>query len=301
MDLKYSLRLFSSSITVICLLVFPVSAEHKKGKGHLKEYKHSILKGHYGDKKEEISASICEGFGPQAPRDINSTTGKNRQLFYRAPASEAMNLCNIHLHKNAEHRASAFSIYAVDGDGHGYFSGYKCNVGTKLTESETSPTDQAICPSKHGNLVAGDTIEVHWVFSSCDIRPGPTLNSCFSKRCMNPQLRVETQVFVLVNDKRALNFKDFMYDGNMAKGLHQPRKLPTGTGTPIEYIGSTTGPGYNTAICSPYQVTWNVRTICAKVHINSIGKFCRGNIFKEFHAHGVRKLVGDPKLLSPIK
>ena len=56
----------------------------------------------------------------------------------------------------------------------------------------------------------------------------------------------------------------------MAKGLHQPRELPTGTGTPIEYIGSTTGPGYNTKICSPYQVTWNVRPNCAEININSI-------------------------------
>ena len=53
--------------------------------------------------------------------------------------------------------------------------------------------------------------------------------------------------------------------------------------------------------CSPLQVTWSVRPQCAKLDINSVGKWCESNEFSEDHAHGVRKLVTSPKLLSEIK
>jgi hypothetical protein len=49
------------------------------------------------------------------------------------------------------------------------------------------------------------------------------------------------------------------------------------------------------------QVSWNVRPKCAKVDISSLSQWCKGNIFEENHAHGVRQLVTDPKLLSIIK
>jgi len=164
-----------------------------------------------------------------------------------------------------------------------------------------APTKGKICDSAHGDLKPGDTIEVHWVFSSCDIKPGPTLGSCLSESCANPQLRVETQVFTLVNDSSALDFNTLQYQGNMVGGLYQPKALPTGTGTPVEFTGSTTGPSYSEQTCSPYQVTWNVRPGCGKVDINTIGNFCKGNVFKEDHAHGVRELVTNTKLLSVIK
>ncbi len=47
--------------------------------------------------------------------------------------------------------------------------------------------------------------------------------------------------------------------------------------------------------------TLRVRTQCAKLDINSLGEWCKANVFKEDHAHGVRKLVTDPNLLSNIK
>jgi hypothetical protein len=44
-----------------------------------------------------------------------------------------------------------------------------------------------------------------------------------------------------------------------------------------------------------------VRPKCAKLDINSVGEWCKaGNVFEEDHAHGVRKLVTNPKLLAPI-
>ncbi|MDH5301517.1 MAG: delta-class carbonic anhydrase [Gammaproteobacteria bacterium] len=257
--------------------------------------------GHGGHDAHAASGEACVGFGPQTPRDIDSIAGENKRVFSLAPKSSEMNLCNIHFHKNAEHKSKAFAIYAGEGDGHGYESGYQCGISKELSKEEMAPTKDAICKGAHGELKPGDTIEVHWVHSSCDVKPGAGLGSCLSDSCANPNLRVETQVFTLVNDKSALNFNELDYDGNVVKGYHQPKALPTGTGKPVEFLGSTTGPKYSEQSCSPLQVTWSVRPQCAKVDINSVGEWCKANDFKEDHAHGVRKLVTNPKLLSEIK
>lgn len=255
-----------------------------------------------GHGAEHMSGEVCVGFGPQTPRDIDSLAGENKRVFSMAPPSTEMNLCNIHFHKNAEHKAAAFSIYAGDGDGHGFESGYLCGISKELSAAEMAPTKEAICKGEHGDLKPGDTIEVHWVHSSCDVKPGKGLGSCLSDSCANPDLRVETQVFTLVNDDSALDFNTLDYDGHMAKGFHQPKALPTKTGKPVQFLGSTTGPKYDDAkSCSPLQVTWSVRPQCAKVNINSVGEWCKNNVFEEDHAHGVRKLVVNKALLSDIK
>ena len=51
---------------------------------------------------------------------------------------------------------------------------------------------------------------------------GPGLGSCLSEQCANPALRVETQVFTVVNDSAALDFNDFAYRGGKLDGYHQP-------------------------------------------------------------------------------
>ena len=254
-----------------------------------------------GSSSHGSDEGICKAAGPQTPRDIDSLSGENARIFSLAPSYEEMNLCNIHFHENAEHKAKEFSIYAGDGD-HGYDSGYQCNISKTLSPAELKPTEEKICKGKHGDLVPGDTIEVHWVFTSCDVAPGKGLGSCVSDTCANPNLRVETQVFTLVNDSNALDWNTLTYDGNKANGLHQPKALPENTGKSVEFTGSTTGPSYSESKCSPYQVSWSVRPQCAKLDINTVGKWCAdGNVFKEDHAHGVRKLVTNPKLLSEIK
>ena len=252
-----------------------------------------------GDNKHAAPAAegpACTGFGPQTPRDIDNNKGSNPQVFSIAPKSTGMNLCNIHFHNNAEHKAKDFSIYAGEGE-HGHGGGYQCNMSKKLTKAELAAPAGDICKG----LKPGDTIEVHWVHSSCQVQPGPGLGSCLNDKCANPDLRVETQVFTLVNDKKALNFNSFAFNGNVVKGRPQPKSLPSKTGKPVVFMGSTTGPKYTEATCSPLQVTWSVRPKCAKLDINSLGEWCKGNVFKEDHAHGVRKLVVNPKLLSKIK
>jgi hypothetical protein len=116
---------------------------------------------------------------------------------------------------------------------------------------------------------------------------------------MNPALRVETQVIVLVNDENAIDFND-MAKIEEVNGYHQAVNIPSNTGTPIEYIGSTTGPAYN-EVASPLQVAWSVRPEVAKVDASSVGKWCEGNVFNEDHAHAVRNLVINPKLLSSME
>lgn len=236
------------------------------------------------------------GFGPQSPRHIGDARGENPIQFATAPPFTEMNLCNIHFHKNAEHAGGEFTQYAGDGDGPGFESGYV--YSGMLTADENEPLQTPACPGTHDALQSGDTIEVHYVFSTAPVTPGPTLGACLSEVNINPQLRVEAQVFVLVNDDQALDFSN-LAEIDTRSGFQQAPNIPANTGKPIEYAGSTTGPGYNEA-GSPLQVSWSVRPEVAKLDIGSVAQWCKGNVFNEDHAHGVRNLVVNTKLLSPI-
>jgi hypothetical protein len=239
------------------------------------------------------SAEICMGYGPQTPRDITEAAGTNPQLFPIAPPSTGMNLCNIHSHTNAEHKGPGFSVF-VGADEYG---GYQCNETAGLTEAERAMPEGT---PAYGQVKPGDTIEVHWVHTTCQVMPGPGLGSCLSDSCANPTLRVETQVFLVVNDDSALDFTQFDYKGDVVDGFHQPAALPTGTGEPVVFRGSTTGPSYTEATCSPLQVTWSVRPQCAKVSYASLQEWARTNAFDERKSHGIRQLVTSRELLSPI-
>jgi hypothetical protein len=238
-----------------------------------------------------------KGFGPQSPRDIGDRKGANTRTFSAAPAYQQMNLCNMHFHKNAEHKGGEFTSLAEDSHGHGGYSGYK--YSGKLSVRESKPLDAEVCKSEHGGLQVGDTIEMHYVHSTAQVVPGPTLNSCLSESLGNPQLRVEAQVFVLVNDPKAADFTELAKVGQV-NGYHQALNIPKTTGKPVQYAGSTTGPAYN-AKGSPLQVSWSVRPRVLKVNAESVGEWCKGNSFKEDHAHGVRNLVVNEKLLSRIR
>lgn len=270
---------------------------------------HASAKDNHSDGHEQVSDQAIaqqrdmlakntrgKGFGPQSPRDIDSSTGNNSIVFSAAPAFSEMNLCNIHFHKNAEHKGGEFTKYAGNGDGHGYQSGYM--YSGHLSTAELKPLNNEICPSEHGSLEPGDTIEVHYVHTTAKVKPGPTLASCLNDSIKNPQLRVETQVYVLVNDADALDFGK-LTKHDVTNGLYQALNIPADTGVPVQYAGSTTGPGYNEG-GSPFQVTWSVRPEVAKVNIKSVGEWCKGNDFNEDHAHGVRNLVMNPDLLSKI-
>ncbi|ARE38273.1 hypothetical protein RGUI_0132 [Rhodovulum sp. P5] len=242
------------------------------------------------------AADICQGFGPQAPRDIASIDGTNTVSFDVAPPASEMVLCDIHTHTNAEHKGPGFSKFA----GATLHGGYECSGREHLTPHELFMPK---APRKHfGDAAPGDTLEVHWVYTTCgNATAGHGLGTCIPEGCENPQLRVESQVFLLVNNPHALDFMDFAYQGHTVDGRNQPRALPEGTGEPVVFLGSTTGPVYTSQECSPYHVTWSVRPNCAKLDINSLYEWGHsGNPFEEHHSHGVRQLVTAPELLSPI-
>lgn len=240
------------------------------------------------------SEELCLTMGPQTPRDISSKVGLNATTFAMAPPSTEMNLCNIHTHTNAEHKGPGFSVFVNESD----YGGYACNGTGDLTEAELAPYEG----NDYGKIKPGNTIEVHWVHTSCDATPGEGLAVCVPDTCANPTLRVETQVFLVVNDRNAANFMDYGYSGSKTGDRHQPRSLPIGTGTPVQFLGSTTGPSYTQSVCSPAQVTWSVRPQCQKLDIASLDAWAEsGNVFKEKKSHGVRQLVTAPELLSAIK
>jgi len=201
----------------------------------------------------QTNTGLCEGFGPQTPRDISNAAGTNLADFAYAPPASEMNLCNIHTHTNAEHKGPGFEVFA----GEGASGGYQCNETEALTAAETAPYDGK---AYYKAVKPGDTIEVHWVHST-------------------PRLRVEAQAFLVVNDPSALDFTDFDYVGAPTNGLHRAKAIPSNTGRPVKFRGSTT-----------------------KVDIGSLHKWAKeGNVFNESKSHGVRALVTAPELLSPIR
>jgi len=252
------------------------------------------------EQRAKLAKSLKGTEGAQSPRDINSKSGKNTKSTITAPAYSKMNLCDIHFHKGTEHKGGEFTTYRGNGNGEGYGSGYKYN-GT-LTKKELTPYT---IENAHNPLHSGDTIEVHYVYSS---NPKATLGHGLGT-CLTginypieaqPLLRVEARVYVLVNDG---NGKDFTKITAISKSGNQA-SLPVLDDKAVEYEGSTTGPGYNEKV-SPYQVTWRVHPKVQKLNIKTVeewfGSHGKGNVFTESHAHGVRNLLTNPALLSKIK
>lgn len=243
------------------------------------------------------AANASEPFGPQSGRDIESAIGTNPVTFDIAPPASQLNLCNIHFHEGTEHRGGQFTTYNGNGDGEGHGTGYAFDGD--LTAEELSPYGIPVGREDEDEIEPGDTIEVHFVYSSDNITPGPTLGSCLDENPDIPDLRVETQVYVVVNDRNAADFANIAVAEQNSSGLWQAPNMPTGLGEPVQFLGSTTGPGFN-EVGSPFQVTWNVAPEVLRVDIASIDEWFAGNIFDEDHAHASRNLVINPELLSPI-
>ena len=288
-----SLKWFSLALGLSAAIVSVLPASAGPGHDHA-----SVGEEEINRQRESLARSTSkQGFGPQSPRDLNQINGLNKRVFMAAPPRSELNLCNIHFHANAEHKGGEFTTYAGPGDGHGAGTGYRYN-GT-LTAAELRPTSAPVGQGKYGDLKPGDTLEVHYVHSSAQVTPGPGLGSCVTPSINNPQLRVETIVVVLVNDTSAADFQALATIKRL-NGFYQATGFPSGLGEPVTYAGSTTGPGYNEK-GSPFQVTWNVRPQVLKVDIASVDRWLKDNPFDETAAHGVRNLVQNQTLLSPIQ
>lgn len=60
-------------------------------------------------------------------------------------------------------------------------------MASNLKDSELKIVRPVICK----NIQVGDTIEIHWVYSSCNIKPGESLGSCLSDSYTSSKLRVD--------------------------------------------------------------------------------------------------------------
>ena len=245
---------------------------------------------------ELAAATEGLGFGPQSPRDLDQLEGENSRIFGEAPSSTEMNLCNIHFHEGAEHRGGDFTTFAGNGDGNGFGTGFLFDG--ELVGREARRFRFPVCQDENGFLETGDTIELHYVYSSALVEPGPGLSSCISPSISNPQLRVEAQVMVMVNDRNAADFRE-LTKIETVDGFFQAVNIPRDTGFPTKYAGSTTGPSFNTQ-GSPLQVSWAVRPRVLRVDIASVARWCASNPFDESAAQGVRNLVINPDLLSEV-
>lgn len=223
----------------------------------------------------------CIGAGPQSPRDIDSPGGSNPVQFEQAPSINDMNLCNIHFHRNAEHKSAAYSTYVEDGSN----SGWACQEPAP-GRLENKHAEYRECEG----IAEGDTIEIHWVYTTCDINSagvkplGGGLNACLTTMCPNPELKVVAEIFVLRHDG------EFKFSESPVEHTD-----PT-----VVYTGSTTGTTFNNQHCSPFQVTWDVKKTCDTLDIDSFSTWCAHNKYDDHHAHGVRELVTSKKLLSKI-
>ncbi|MBI1384006.1 MAG: cadmium carbonic anhydrase [Rhizobiales bacterium] len=256
--------------------------------------------------------------GPQSPRHIDAIfEGTNRSYFEPAPHSTELNLCNLHYHLSAEHRSFGFVNFARYGG-----TGFECSSTNYMAEAQKQAyAGETYC----GEVTPGSTIEVHWVFTSCPEIGAPSgeglPGACKPEHCDDPVLRVESQVFLLVNHDPDENgfrpsvppglgeVESFEPYGSVVKthyrGQIQPERLPSGSA--VTYLGSTTGPHYNNdSACSPAHVTWNVRTACRTIDIRTFHEWCRTSKFfrhlkdGKVEAHGVRPLVEDAALLAPM-
>lgn len=199
--------------------------------------------------------------------------------YSKALPYEELTLCDIHFHKFAEHKAAQYPTKMGSGD----HAGFVC-------KDRAPGGHSASAGGGCGGIALGDTVEIHWVFTSCDVKPAPGLGSCLTN-CVNPQLRVEARVFYLSDEEGALDFARFANVSHVT--------VPAAPGA-VEYLGSTTGTSFDNENCSAFQATWNVGPSCSPLDKASLDKWCEDNVFNEDHAHGVRTLVSNPRLLSKI-
>lgn len=107
------MRLLTSTALSTLLLAAAGAAHAQLDSGHVAD---SVIDAQHQALAENTRD---QGFGPQSPRDLENPAGSNLRLFNTAPAHTQMNLCNIHFHKNAEHRGGEFTTYAGNGGCHG--------------------------------------------------------------------------------------------------------------------------------------------------------------------------------------
>lgn len=90
--------------------------------------------------------------------------------FAKALPVAEMRLCDIHFNRLAEHKIPG-TAPAPEGA-----RGYVCPAGTP----PSAPQEEVKADPHHEGcegVMTGDTVEVHWVYTSCDVEPAPRITS----------------------------------------------------------------------------------------------------------------------------
>jgi hypothetical protein len=298
--MKNTMTMSLTSLSLIALLALSGCSSNTTTEDTNTTESHEVSDAFIAAQRAALATNFEEtaNAGAQSPRDIDSVTGNNIEVTVHADPYQDMNLCDIHFHKSAEHKGGQFTTYAGNGDGHGYGTGYKYTDALSPEELASYSIED-----EHNPLHAGDTIEVHYVYTSnANATQTNGLGSCLTGAVGTPILRVEAQVYVLVNNGNGLNFVTQATLTTNGAG-HPQASFTEPADVPVEYEGSTTGPSYNEVV-SPYQVSWRVHPTVQKLEISTVdawlGSHGNGNVFEESHAHAVRNLVINPDLLSAI-
>lgn len=280
----------------------------------------------------------CNLAGPQTPRDVSAGAVDGTNLL-TVPKSErtllrdGMRICNVHFHLNAEHRSAGQYDENKAGQGWACRAAPGTTAGSPVHQTapypaanetgdhktETVDTGEhktdAITPahqtgggaSSHSSSKAGDTVEFHWVHTTCEPKfINDAIKAALDKgeesglapcACPGAKLVVEARVFRLTET------------GGI--GSLSNRGPTEAAGSLVRFFGSTTGPKYNGS-CSPVQVGWNVDNSCTDLNLSALKDWLQrdpdknkdaepgAKVFNESHGHGVRELVTDPSSLSPF-
>ncbi|MGD2115766.1 MAG: delta-class carbonic anhydrase [Acidobacteriota bacterium] len=197
-----------------------------------------------------------------------------------APAEEAA-ACGPQSPRDITQTAGTNPLPVPDGD-----TPNLCNVHfhepfehagfAEIPEVEAAAGDP-VCQS----VEVGDEVEFHWVYTNCDLPETPVqgLDNCVCERD-DMVLRVYAQAYVV---------------GAAGVAPSQPES------SLVSYTGSTTGPSYDNATCSPARVNWEVAETVEVAGLKELGAWCEENPWPgEDHPHGSRELVTDPAWLSAM-
>ena len=224
-----------------------------------------------------VSCLVAE---PQSPRDVSSDYFG--QLKPRSDALEFEDVkrlvqVNTHFHGPAEHRSEG----EYDGRRHDE-EGFHCD---KL-EASLSPMQRRPFEFRHcKDVKVGSTYELHWVYSSGGVTIGEGLGGAFDRQA-NPNIIVQSQVYVVVNDHR-YNAHDLVHGWNETLATNK-----------VRYLGSTTGPSFNNVNCSPNEVTWHVDQKCQLISAYSLDQLCK-ELAEEYGAEEDTRAEEPRKLVTP--
>jgi hypothetical protein len=242
----------------------------------------------------------CSDAGTQSPADVSEGALASGASILPTNAIlrnvSLMTLANVHYHSPAEHRSQGeFSTPNASE------SGFACDDASDATGTARvvatngdDVSDARYAFSFCQDVAVGDTIELHWVYSTGAARTGVSdgLSGAFATQ-NNPYVVVRAQVFKITNNPSD-DVADLLVSWNT-----------TLVSDAVRYVGSTTGDKYdNVDRCSPFLVIWHVDRECHRVSARSLDEMCRvmkdNGLSDDLKAHAARQLVPSSLTASAL-